>query len=190
MKYFLDTEFVEYPYTIDLISIGIVSETGSEFSAISSEYDSSKADDWVVENVLKPLWNVQMSSLKQEYTPLNFHRKVGLSREEIRDGILAFVDAPIYSKGAPEFWGYYSDYDWVVFCWLFGRMIDLPKGFPMYCRDLKQEMDSGGIQALPAPTSEHDALADARWNLQMYNHIKSYRKEASARLIPINPTKG
>lgn len=41
----------------------------------------------------------------------------------------------------PEFYGYYSDYDWIVFCWLFGRMIDLPKGFPMYCLDLKQSLD-------------------------------------------------
>ena len=41
----------------------------------------------------------------------------------------------------PEFYGYYADYDWVVFCWLFGGMIDLPSGFPMYCRDLKQELD-------------------------------------------------
>lgn len=40
-----------------------------------------------------------------------------------------------------EFYAYYADYDWVVFCWLFGRMIDLPKGFPMYCRDLKQMLD-------------------------------------------------
>lgn len=47
----------------------------------------------------------------------------------------------IEKYGKPQFYGYYSDYDWVVFCWLFGKMIDLPKGFPMYCRDLKQIMD-------------------------------------------------
>lgn len=40
-----------------------------------------------------------------------------------------------------KFHAYYADYDWVVFCWLFGRMIDLPKGFPMYCVDIKQIMD-------------------------------------------------
>lgn len=40
-----------------------------------------------------------------------------------------------------EFYGYYADYDWVLLCSLFGRMIDLPKGFPMYCRDLKQMLD-------------------------------------------------
>ena len=41
----------------------------------------------------------------------------------------------------PQFYGYYADYDWVVFCWLFGKMNNLPKGFPMYCVDLKQELD-------------------------------------------------
>lgn len=41
----------------------------------------------------------------------------------------------------PQFYAYYTDYDWVAFCWLFGKMIDLPKGFPMYCIDLKQELD-------------------------------------------------
>jgi hypothetical protein len=41
----------------------------------------------------------------------------------------------------PEFYGYYCDYDWVVFCWIFGKMNNLPKGFPMYCRDLKQTLD-------------------------------------------------
>ena len=40
-----------------------------------------------------------------------------------------------------QFYGYYSDYDWVVFCWLFGRMIDLPKGFPMFAFDLKLGID-------------------------------------------------
>lgn len=41
----------------------------------------------------------------------------------------------------PKFYAYYADYDWVLFCSLFGRMIDLPKGFPMYCNDLKQILD-------------------------------------------------
>lgn len=40
-----------------------------------------------------------------------------------------------------NFYAYYADYDWVAFCWLFGKMMDLPKGFPMYCKDLKQMLD-------------------------------------------------
>ena len=71
-----------------------------------------------------------------------------------------------------QFYGYYCDYDWVAFCWLFGRMIDLPKGFPMYCIDLKQTLDEKSKHILDKPitnspnypkqTNEHNALADAR----------------------------
>ena len=41
----------------------------------------------------------------------------------------------------PKFYGYYCDYDWVVFCWLFGKMIDLPKGFPMFAFDIQQQIE-------------------------------------------------
>lgn len=41
------------------------------------------------------------------------------------------------SKVKPEFYGYYSAYDHVALCWLFGKMINLPNGFPMYTKDLK-----------------------------------------------------
>ena len=42
MKYWMDTEFIERPYTIDLISIGLVAEDGREFYAeISGDFGSS-----------------------------------------------------------------------------------------------------------------------------------------------------
>ena len=37
--------------------------------------------------------------------------------------------------GVPK---YYADYDWVALCQLYGRMLDLPGRWPMFCRDLKQ----------------------------------------------------
>lgn len=49
------------------------------------------------------------------------------------------VDNYFYAQ--PEFYAYFADYDWVLFCTLFGTMMDLPKGFPQYCRDLKQTLD-------------------------------------------------
>lgn len=101
-----------------------------------------------------------------------------------------------YNYCKPEdikFYGYYSDYDWVVFCWLFGKMIDLPKGFPMYCIDLKQTLDEKAKAIYNTPTSycsynspqdklvkhvrypkqtnEHNALADARWNFELYKFL-------------------
>jgi hypothetical protein len=56
-------------------------------------------------------------------------------------------------------------------------MIDLPKGFPMYCKDLKQMMDDKGLDEnwkrknCPDPEGEHNALEDAKWNLKLYNAI-------------------
>ena len=52
-------------------------------------------------------------------------------------------------------------------------MMDLPKGFPMYCRDLKQLADSKGNPRLPKQEStEHNALEDARWNKQAYEFLE------------------
>lgn len=93
-----------------------------------------------------------------------------------------------------EFYGYYSDYDWVLFCSLFGRMIDLPKGFPMYCIDLKQSLDEKtyddsywgsrerislkerlnvikSVEDYPKENNNHNALSDAKWNKELYNFL-------------------
>lgn len=146
MRYFLDTEFIERPYTIDLISIGIVSETGYQFYAESSEVDWSQADPWLLENV-KP--HLELTH--------------PMSRVNIAWAIREFFA----HNGEPtEFWAYYADYDWVAFCWLFGRMVDLPKGWPMMCMDLKQLMKEKNIlreELPPDPVNEHHALADALW---------------------------
>ena len=183
MKYFIDTEFHEYKKqqkvlgfnigkaidTIDLISIGIVSEDGDKYYAISKEFDVDDAwsNAWLRENVLKGIFIELNSQMGTYYKTHHYYltdtfclkhlkrliRWCGKSRGEIREEIMQFVYKNNHisvSSGALrtntthepiEFYAYYADYDWVVFCWIFGRMIDLPKGFPMYCNDLKQSLD-------------------------------------------------
>lgn len=148
MKYFLDTEFIEgfhkplfgkKRHFIDLISIGIMCEDGRQYYAISNEFNVGDASDWVKQNVILP---IQMENVP-DYIRIRTHTKKLLrfnienskSNKQIAKEIIEFVMHPA------EFYGYYSDYDWVLFCSLFGRMIDLPKGFPMYCIDLKQMLD-------------------------------------------------
>lgn len=158
MRYYIDTEFIESgPYTpIELISIGMVCEDGREMYAISKEFNPLNASDWVHHNVI--------SQLEE-----NIHRD---TLEDIGFKILDFVN-PWDIK--PEFWGYYADYDWVVFCQIFGTMMDLPKGFPMYCRDIKQLCDGLGNPKLPEQKSgEHNALADARWNKVAHEFLITY----------------
>jgi len=172
MRYFLDTEFIERSGKIDLISIGIVSETGATYSAISSEYSASQASAWVIENVIIPLYESQDPKVKDRSTMMSFHKVVGIPLSKIKEEIKQFVGCPEYPEGDPEFWGYYADYDWVVFCGIFGRMVDLPEGFPYYCRDLIQVLEMFKLEKLAPPMGEHDALVDAEWNRQLYNSIK------------------
>jgi len=152
MKYFFDTEFIEYPCTIDLISIGIVAEDGREFYAVSSEFDESKASDWVREHVIPILG----STTRQP-------------RHAIAAGILDFMGYDL----EPVFWGWYADYDWVVLCWLYGTMMHKPLNFPSYCKDIKQLEDSMGIKAPRQLVGNHNALDDARWNKSAYDYIIS-----------------
>ena len=54
-RFFYDTEFIEDGVTIDLVSIGVVDETGREFYAVSTEFDERRAIPWVRRNVLDQL---------------------------------------------------------------------------------------------------------------------------------------
>jgi hypothetical protein len=174
LKYFIDTEFAEKPHTIEIISAALVAEDGREFYAERADFNPADANPWVLANVIPRLWSQQKD--KAEYNA--WHRDGGagglLFRDEIGPAVRRFI-----GDDAPEFWGYYADYDWVVFCWLFGAMVDLPKGWPMYCRDLKQWSDQIGAPKFEAPKGEHNALADARWNKSLYEHLITFKASAS-----------
>lgn len=156
MRYFFDTEFIEDGSTIDLISIGIVSQDGREFYACSDEADLTRSDPWVRKNVL-----IHLPS---------YSSPAWMSRRSIAKSIETFI-GPVDPNDRPRLYAYYADYDWIAFCQLFGKMIHLPKGYPMYCRDLKQMSDMVCCPKLEAPKNEHNALADARWNRTLFDHI-------------------
>lgn len=156
MKYFLDTEFIERgrQYPLELLSIGIVAEDGREFYAESAEYDIAHCSDWVLANVIPNMRGTCAYSID----------------------VIAAMVRDFCSDGKPEFWAYYADYDWVVFAQLFGTMLDLPKSFPMYCRDIKQLCDDLGNPHLPPQEQgEHNALDDARWNREAWEFLNKMR---------------
>lgn len=167
MRYFIDTEFIErgHSASIQLVSLGIVSYLGEEFYAVSSEFDPDTANEWVKKNVLPHLGDVPRLTHPEMAEAV----KLFVANSGVRnsDGSISLYNGP------PEFWGYYADYDWVVFCQIFGAMINLPKGWPMYCRDLKQWCDDLGNPKLPTQDStEHNALNDARWNLKVWEFLR------------------
>jgi hypothetical protein len=291
MEYFIDTEFLEgtqkesFPInlirketkpTIDLISIGIVSEDNREYYAISKDFNLKEAwnrfDEkveimsgdmrnrfpkgrkykvyWIRENVLKPIWrelyikenhfgnlNNLLGWLNREDTKNeNYYftynslkrliAKYGKANKEIAKEVKDFctigtaystmdktiadilyfrslnseIEQTIKDRKLvhvfsekPEFYAYFADYDWVVFCQLFGKMIDLPNEFPMFCIDLKQELDNKadrlrlpntelskeqmietikGTVNYPKQTNEHHSLEDAKWVKELYKFLQ------------------
>lgn len=193
MRYYIDTEFIEgfhkplfgkRRHFIDLISIAVVCEDGREYSAISREYRYKDADQWVKDNVIHPLYvDTVHGDMRNHMDARDFNRIKGKTNQHIKDDLLEFFGCGVFANGkffAPpgiEVYAYFADYDWVLMCSLFGRMIDLPEEFPMYCRDLKQMMDGRGLNkqwsswVCPKPENEHNALADARWNMNLHKAI-------------------
>lgn len=248
-KYFIDTEFLEGTQdkrflgikygetkpTIDLISIGIVSDDDRPYYyEVSKDFNLKEAwnrydlkinkhyplgpeyekEYWIRDNVLKPIFrrwygvhnNIDPTVFDHLFTYKEFKRlleKHGKTNKEIAVEIKEFTkvidrdkfDNSFVTGVKPEFYAYYGAYDWVVFCWIFGKMIDLPDGFPMYVKDLKQEMDRivtkswkdvemstwghTGIEDIkklpgyPQQNNEHDAIQDAMWNKKLYEFLKT-----------------
>jgi len=177
MNYYLDTEFYEDGERIHLISIGIVCEDGRTLYYENNEFDWSivPEDHWIQGNVRPHLWYEKHEPGPE--SPFDATDGGLTDRAYMRRCIENFCLRP--DKGEPVFYGYFADYDWVVLCQLFGRMVDLPKGFPYYCRDLKQMMDEIGLTKewkkvnCPDPENEHNALADALWNQRLHSSILS-----------------
>jgi hypothetical protein len=159
VRFFYDCEFIEDGITIDLVSIGVVDEGGREFYAVSSEFDPTRAIEWVRRNVLDklpapadPAWR---------------------SLERIRAELLAFLTEP---NEPIELWAWMSAYDHVALAQLWGDMRALPRPVPRFTHELRQRWEDAGSPALPGiGTDQHDALADARHNLARWQAIEAVR---------------
>jgi hypothetical protein len=148
MHFFIDAEFHEDGKIIDLISLALVTRTGDSYYAINSEFDYEYAskNKWLKENVLKHI----------DMTAKNVKTK-----KQIKKEVLEFIGKDDDIK----FIGDYCSYDWVVFCQIFGKMIDLPEYFPMYCNDLQQLKACCGVTDETLPKLDkinHHALEDAK----------------------------
>jgi hypothetical protein len=184
LRFFLDTEFIENGRhnPLYLLSIGVICENGATFYAENFQAPFELANDFVKENVYPHL---RITDMKGYSAGALCVRRIGLesihSPEHIANELQRFIwencqkGNPIfqYKNGQtiqattkPEFWGYFCDYDWVLFCQLFGTMSELPKGFPYYCNDLKQLMKLAGenrsLDELVGEKSNHNALSDAK----------------------------
>lgn len=190
VRYFLDSEFMEDGKTIELISLAVVADDGREFYAEVADVYLHKANPWVKEHVIPHLWSRAVGGERATANAWHRHGGTGglLTRSAIAGELQRFVRGT-----TPEFWGYFADYDWVALCQLYGAMLDLPQGWPRYCRDLKQFMDARRVKRsdLPElnPDQPHHALHDARAIRNAYHAlIRRCPHYWSVQLDPVTET--
>jgi len=193
MKIFLDSEFVENGSTVDLISIALITEDNRTYYAINRDCNFSKANQWVKDNVLNQLPSRDSNLWKNKET-IRDEVAIFCGCEKVVEYIfrnnmwLRFWEELLFSFGLlkpkvsyclkpgkpkPEFWADYGSYDWIVFCQLFGKMVDLPEGFPMYINDLQQWSAQCGNPTLPKQlTGNHSALSDALHLKKQWEYLK------------------
>jgi 3'-5' exoribonuclease-like protein len=195
VRIFYDCEFLENGRTIDLISIGMVAHTDvggeSTYYAVNDALLREASDlhqcvirhSWLMNNVVPhlplkghpsgngPIYQRAGDPPRSPRFVLDpDHEDVlplRIIKREVREFVMGWEEEP-------ELWAWYGAYDHVALCQLFGTMMDLPKGFPMWTNDVRTLAMLAGKDArsgAPAQESqEHHALNDARHDRDLYEH--------------------
>jgi hypothetical protein len=179
VRYFYDTEFLENGKTIDLISIGIVADDGRELYLINRDapWKRIKKHEWLMANVVPSLPQPHGDRILHmpERWLIDFYSPHVRERAAIADLVERFLlgdDLETYTD--LELWADYGAYDHVALCQLFGPMIALPPGIPMFTNDLQQAWRAAGKPPLPQQTARlHNALEDARHVRRCFEHLSN-----------------
>lgn len=182
-----------------LISIGLVAADGREYYAVNSDMDqfAVRRHPWLLENVWLHLPTVErdLDIVEKQIVAPAHRTELDMSAacvkpkrviaNEVRDFILAHTKtmgevkdwrgdliATLQSDVPPRLWAYFGAYDHVALAQLYGAMIHLPDGIPMFTHEIMQLLEDrrreGKEVELPPPfENQHNALADARWNMMV-----------------------
>lgn len=206
-RIFYDTEFLEDGRTIIPISIGMITDDGASYYAVNGDLDEQPAGPWAHESA-KTTWqrvmghpwlrgNVvphlpitdgdQLARHNANAAPLFGPRPVidGVKLDRTHSDVkplyvIANEVRDFVQAAGPdvELWAWYGAYDHVALCQLWGRMMDLPDGVPMWTNDLRQERRRLGDPEMPRQAGgEHNALADAVHNRDMARFLDRYAEE-------------
>jgi hypothetical protein len=163
LKIWYDTEFIDDGRTIGMISIGLVAEDGREYYAVNRDapWRRVKKHRWLMANVVPHLpqphgdWILHMP----KRWLFDYHNPAVKRTKTIASEVKSFIQA----TSDVELWAWYGAYDHVCLAQLWGPMVALPDGVPMWTNDLRQECRRLGDPQIPEQDlAVHNALADAR----------------------------
>lgn len=183
MKIFFDTEFTGLQKDTDLISIGCISEDLKTFYGVLTDYDKTKINKWLQENVIN---NLDVGEGGKHIT------KITGTKSEVSE---AFIE---WLKSFNEDIEFVSDvchYDYVLMIDLLSNgktAFDIPKFVCANCYDINQDIakyynislqeafdksredivENEFKLKIPNQTNKHNALYDAIVIKAIYNIIK------------------
>lgn len=184
VRFWYDWEFIDDGTTIEPISVGIVADDGTEYYAIIKNLDTmtraaNHGDGWLAANVLchlpLVLWTPGGPDLRVEWEhghPDMAHVK---PRDVIATEVKDFLLRPGYAVRGVELWAWFAAYDHVALAQLFGTMVELPSGIPMFTHELRQRWEEVGCPEKPAQHSAHKAITDAHWDRALWMRCEQAR---------------
>lgn len=160
--FFFDTEFYENGETITPISFGFVKEGNplTPLYLVNADFDRN----WMEKDAVERGSEETIEFLNNNvFNNLNSNKSNTLQMKSIKRILVEYLGE------APILWTSTGCYDWVLFCQLFGRMLDLPEGYPFSCKDtafLKSmfpdvQVDKSKMKKYTEAGEEHNALYDA-----------------------------
>ena len=171
LRYWYDFEFIENGFTIVPISIGIVADDGRTYYAVNAKapWTAIRKNKWLMDNVIPGL--PQAHGDARNHMPnrwlFNMVDPAVKPLKQIATEVRRFLTA----AGPCELWGYYAAYDHVCLAQLWGPMMSLPPGIPMWTNDVQQLAAALQVEGLLPPQAAgtlHNALGDARWTRDAY----------------------
>lgn len=170
VRLFLDAEFTGLHQFSTLISLALVSETGTAFYAEFTDFEREQLDDWLRDNVVAHTRWLQQGI---EGPWAGQEGKLSLclgDRDFVRERLAAWLGR----FSAAEIWADCPAWDWVLFCQLFGGALGIPKHIHylpfdlatlFHCRGLPADTPRARFAGMEPgdPTGQpHNALWDAR----------------------------
>ncbi|MMZ42324.1 3'-5' exoribonuclease [compost metagenome] len=172
-KIFFDEEFTGLHKNTSIISIGLVSETGSTFYAEFTDYNKSQVDSWIDKNVIANLAKTQ-----DKIANLADVTVIG-DRRTVTQALDKWLRSFRPSTNGIEMWSDCLSYDWVLFNDLFGGAMEKPDYIYyipfdictlMYIKgvdpDINREDFSGTLSG-----NKHNALHDAKVIKKCYDKL-------------------
>ena len=183
-----DLEFLEDGRTIELISVALVAEDGRSYYAVNRDLAAWTWRGWRLRH------RIRRHAWLMEHVVPNLPKALGDRRltmpkrwlfdyaaPEVKSPARIAAEVAAFIQATPdvELWANYGAYDHVCLAQLWGPMIALPAGVPMFTHDIQQERDRLGLTWNDLPEQAggaHNALADARHNQVVRRWLAEHAK--------------